>query len=622
MEGVTTMADIRTGVPGAVGKSKKFNKGMKKIKDSVDQQELISLLEQEGLDFSQEELNGCTVVDVTLPHEDAYLSFIYGNNGDLVDIIASYAELNFGILSFDVDFDGDSGLVHKLATVESEAYVDALRELGFVELKEREPRSDDTLEDVTVFEEATVEDSAPEAGEAFEKACTDFVNEWLDVRESDNPKAALYDAVESVVSTYSLDGEIYNSTDAGREAFDVLVQVAPDGMKVVLEELKRAAEAGDVSAYEGVLTDLMIQAMDYEVPVAAAEVADSASEGNILKLDSGVVIAMPGSVRYENASDVPYVSGHSFGPESSLLVTPEAKAAKVFKTLEEAQAYVDEHASDKQKKYVKFLDFNDDAAVVADSDEFEDGLDSDEPKKEQEEFKKYEEVQARYPDAIVLLEQSSGAYRVYGKPAEIVANALADSVVKYGGLVYFDVWSNKLQSAFVHLFGDGYWVVVGSFEKPMVSVQSYSGEYADLVYDSAAPRRNFVFPADSTMVNDGKGHFPINTLSRGRYALSAVAKYDKLPEWYAGDMDLEEFKSHVRSEVSKAYPSIEISDSAPEFKVGDRVKLDTEEAQKRSKAYYGKEGEVTSVSDFVLGVKFDDGKEVPVPTNFATLVTA
>lgn len=525
------MADVRTGVPGVVGKIKKSKDSMKKIKDSVDQQELVSLLEQEGLEFVQEELDGCTVVDVVLPHEDAYLSFIYSDTGDLMDVTASYAELVFGVQSFDIDLDGESGLIHKLATVESEAFVDALRELGFVTLQERGTITEEAPEGVVDEADAVAAALPPEAGVAFRKACVDFVDEWLSMRESDGQKVELYDAVESVVSLYSLDDEVFTSSDAGMEAFDILVQVAPDGFKVVLEELKRAAEAGDVSAYEGVLTDLMIQAMNYEVPAAAAEVADS-----------------------------------------------------------------------------------------------------------------------------------------------------------------------------------------------------------------DAPRRDFIFPADSTMVDDGKGHFPINTLSRGRYALSAVAKYDKLPEWYAGDMDLEEFKSHVQSEVSKAWPSIEVSDSvkaqdsadgligfdelvslleqeglsvdysgdgvdvtvsvmlnddtwftavfdfkthafigfasvslgdkyydvpssllevsnaptffkalclfdgdadsfaqqyglefvedistpvsdaAPEFKVGDRVKLDTEEAQKRSKAYYDKEGEVTSVSDFVLGVKFDDGTEVPVPTNFATLV--
>ena len=78
--------------------------------------------------------------------------------------------------------------------------------------------------------------------------------------------------------------------------------------------------------------------------------------------------------------------------------------------------------------------------------------------------------------------------------------------------------------------------------------------------DSSSPRRDFIFPAESSTVNDGKGHFPINTIARGRAALAMVARYDSLPEWYSGDMDLEKFKSHVRSEVSKAYPSIKVSE--------------------------------------------------------------
>lgn len=77
---------------------------------------------------------------------------------------------------------------------------------------------------------------------------------------------------------------------------------------------------------------------------------------------------------------------------------------------------------------------------------------------------------------------------------------------------------------------------------------------------SDSPRRDFIFPAESSTVNDGKGHFPINTIARGRAALAMVARYDSLPEWYSGDMDLEKFKSHVRSEVSKAYPSIKVSE--------------------------------------------------------------
>jgi len=99
-------------------------------------------------------------------------------------------------------------------------------------------------------------------------------------------------------------------------------------------------------------------------------------------------------------------------------------------------------------------------------------------------------------------------------------------------------------------------------ERVIDYLMSFKEEEEEKVEDSKElPRRDFVFPADSTMVNDGKGHFPLNSLSRGRAALAFVARYDKLPKWYSGDMSLEEFKDHVRSEVKKAYPSIEVSDS-------------------------------------------------------------
>lgn len=94
---------------------------------------------------------------------------------------------------------------------------------------------------------------------------------------------------------------------------------------------------------------------------------------------------------------------------------------------------------------------------------------------------------------------------------------------------------------------------------PEDEVQFHVSDSRSKVSDSE-PRRDFIFPADSTVANDGKGHFPLNSLARGRAALAFVARYDKLPKWYSGDMDLEAFKAHVRSEVKKAYPSIEVSE--------------------------------------------------------------
>ena len=72
-------------------------------------------------------------------------------------------------------------------------------------------------------------------------------------------------------------------------------------------------------------------------------------------------------------------------------------------------------------------------------------------------------------------------------------------------------------------------------------------------------RSDFVFPADSSDVNDGKGHFPLNSLRRARAAIAYANKYRELPTWYSGDLDLKGFVDKIVSEVKKQYPSIEIS---------------------------------------------------------------
>lgn len=97
------------------------------------------------------------------------------------------------------------------------------------------------------------------------------------------------------------------------------------------------------------------------------------------------------------------------------------------------------------------------------------------------------------------------------------------------------------------------------------------------------PRGEFIFPAESSTVNDNRGHFPINTEDRARNALARVAQYKSLPKWYSGDMTLSEFQEHVRGEVSKAYPSIKVSDSEeiPSFPGKDKLQ---EWAKNQSKA--------------------------------------
>lgn len=82
------------------------------------------------------------------------------------------------------------------------------------------------------------------------------------------------------------------------------------------------------------------------------------------------------------------------------------------------------------------------------------------------------------------------------------------------------------------------------------------------IHDKASDsekRSDFVFPADSSDVNDGKGHFPLNSLRRARAAIAYANKYQELPTWYSGDLDLKGFVDKIVLEVKKQYPSIEIS---------------------------------------------------------------
>lgn len=85
------------------------------------------------------------------------------------------------------------------------------------------------------------------------------------------------------------------------------------------------------------------------------------------------------------------------------------------------------------------------------------------------------------------------------------------------------------------------------------------------VNDSAdAPRTDCIFPKDSPDVNDGKCHFPLNSLARGRAALAYASRYKELPAWYSGSMSIDEFVKHIADEVKKAYPSIEVTAAGEE----------------------------------------------------------
>lgn len=89
----------------------------------------------------------------------------------------------------------------------------------------------------------------------------------------------------------------------------------------------------------------------------------------------------------------------------------------------------------------------------------------------------------------------------------------------------------------------------------------------DEVYTSnriqdSRPTTDFIFPADSSSVNDNKGHFPIPDVEHGRNAIAQVNQYTSLPKWYEGKMNLKQLVEHVVNEVHKKFPSIEVSKDA------------------------------------------------------------
>jgi hypothetical protein len=69
--------------------------------------------------------------------------------------------------------------------------------------------------------------------------------------------------------------------------------------------------------------------------------------------------------------------------------------------------------------------------------------------------------------------------------------------------------------------------------------------------------KNFVFPANSKLVNDGKSHFPLSNANQARAALSYSGHNDKHP-WFNGSV--ESLRAAVRRAVKKHFPSINVSD--------------------------------------------------------------
>jgi hypothetical protein len=73
-------------------------------------------------------------------------------------------------------------------------------------------------------------------------------------------------------------------------------------------------------------------------------------------------------------------------------------------------------------------------------------------------------------------------------------------------------------------------------------------------------RGDCVFPHTSNKVKDNKDHFPINSESQARNALSRANQYSESPSWYDGS--LQELVSAVARKVHSKYPDIEVSEAS------------------------------------------------------------
>lgn len=157
----------------------------------------------------------------------------------------------------------------------------------------------------------------------------------------------------------------------------------------------------------------------------------------------------------------------------------------------------------------------------------------------------------------------------------------------------------------------------------------------DKVYTSnriqdSRPTTDFIFPADSSSVNDNKGHFPIPDVEHGRNAIARVNQYTSLPKWYEGNMNLKQLVEHVVNEVHKKFPSIEVSKDAKipkpaqvkdseekeyseyvKFFSGDHTK---EEIKEKVKEYRKKFGDRTITTperkELVAFAEYQDGTPV------------
>lgn len=126
-------------------------------------------------------------------------------------------------------------------------------------------------------------------------------------------------------------------------------------------------------------------------------------------------------------------------------------------------------------------------------------------------------------------------------------------------------------------------------------------DVVDKVYMSnriqdSRPTTDFIFSADSSSVNDNKGHFPIPDVEHGRNAIARVNQYTSLPKWYEGNMNLKQLVEHVVNEVHKKFPSIEVSKDA-KIPKSEQVKDSTDEEYSKFVEYFSGEHSSEEIKD-------------------------
>lgn len=178
------------------------------------------------------------------------------------------------------------------------------------------------------------------------------------------------------------------------------------------------------------------------------------------------------------------------------------------------------------------------------------------------------------PDTVVVLFESGAPIALYDIDAiELDMAAVSDSVEDAASLVASLESDSSLENQRrvadimlkndMHVLKDGRKEIMvianADTDIPLFSFKQHAWTNIHDKASDSEKRSDFVFPADSSDVNDGKGHFPLNSLRRARAAIAYANKYQELPTWYSGDLDLKGFVDKIVSEVKKQYPSIEIS---------------------------------------------------------------